>query len=136
MSNRTFKLTIQTPEGTLFSGDVTSIKTMTELGQIQVLAKHASFITSIQYSRLILDGVNETENTFILRRGVLSFNNAENTCSILAEYCQPQSEISPENVQQYLAFLESELTKGHDLKNIQLVYLENEKFAVKKLISN
>lgn len=133
MSNRTFKLTIQTPEGTLFSGDVTSIKTLTDAGQIQVFAKHASLITSIQYTRLVVQESN-SENTYILRRGILSFNNGENTCSILAEYCQPQSEISPENIQEYLAFLESELAKGHDLKNVQLVYLENEKFAVKKMI--
>ncbi len=131
---KNFKLTIQTPEGTILSKDVTSITLHPEDGQIQVLAKHTSFITSINHSkvRIEVDGVES--DTLLCRNAVFTFNNVPNEGTLIAEYCKFETEVSTESITEYLKFLEEQLAKGNDLSQFQLVYLENERFAVKKMI--
>ena len=48
---RAFKLTIVTPDGLAFSGDVESVLVRTSDGDVEILAGHADFITSLSIGR-------------------------------------------------------------------------------------
>lgn len=129
-----FKLSIETPEGTVLNQEVESITLNAEDGQIQVLAKHISFMTSIKYSRVSILIDDENSETLLCRNAVFTFNNDTNEGKLIAEYCKFETEVSTESITDYLKFLEEQLAKGNDLSQFQLVYLENEKFAVKKMM--
>lgn len=133
MANK-FKLSIETPDGSVLNQEVESIMLNTEDGQIQVLAKHTSFMTSVKYSRISILIDEENSETMLCRNAVFTFNNETNEGKLIAEYCKFETEVSSESITDYLKFLEEQLAKGGDLSQFQLVYLENEKFAVQKMM--
>jgi F0F1-type ATP synthase epsilon subunit len=134
MTKNSFKLTIETPEGTLLKEvDVNNIKFQAEDGMLQVFANHASFMTSLKYSSVEVTYTETNTDTYLARTGIFNFNNRANTGTLVVEYCQLKSEIKPEVIQDYLNYIQDQLAKGNDLSQVQLVYLENEKFAIKKM---
>lgn len=135
MTKKSFKLTIETPEGTILKEvDVNNVQFQAEDGALQVYSHHVSFMTSLKYSSLQLNYDETNSETYIVRSAIFNFNNKNNSATLVAEYCQLKSEISPESVKDYLAYIQEQLAKGTDLSKVQLVYLENEKFAVEKML--
>lgn len=135
MENK-FKLVIQTPEKPVFDGEARSIALTLEGGRVVVMANHASMVGTVKFtSATVVTGSDEETERFIVRQGVLNFDNASNTCRLMAYYCEKESEVSIEDAKEYLEFIESELAKGSDLSEFQIEYLENEKIAVNKQLS-
>jgi hypothetical protein len=58
----------------------------------------------------------------------------DNSAKLLTEYCQAQEQVSGETMHSYLSFIEEKLANKESLQDIELVYLENEKFAVKEML--
>lgn len=132
MENK-FKLIIQTPEKEVFNGEAKSIALTLEGGRVVVMAKHASMMGTVKFSSAtVVTGSEEESERYMVRQGVLNFDNATNTCRLMAYYCELESEVSIEDAKDYLEFIEEQLAKGSDLSDFQIDYLENEKIAVSK----
>lgn len=89
----TFHLTIRTPDAELFTGDVSSFNVATETGYIQVLAHHANFTGTVQFSPVKVENEKGAE-TYLVRNGIFYFDHKKNAASLLALYCEEQSQVS------------------------------------------
>jgi F0F1-type ATP synthase epsilon subunit len=137
MTKKTFTLSIETPEGTLLDkAEVTSVQFKAEDGGIQVLANHTSIMTSIKYTNFEVTIDKDSSENYLCRNGIFTFNQGENSGKLIAEYCQPKLQVSAENMHSYLEFIDEQLANKGSLSQIQLVYLENEKFAVEKILAD
>lgn len=134
MAQNTFNLTIRTPEGDVFQGDATSIRLRAENGQMQIFANHASLLATLLFSRIIVDTV-EGEQVYLARRGIINFNNKENSATLLVMYCQEESEVDLTTAEEYLKFIDEQIKQGKDLSKFQLTYLEDEKLAIETQIA-
>lgn len=129
-----FNLTIRTPQDNILAKKVVSIYFTAEGGDMMVLAHHANFMTTLQFSRVIVVDEQGTEETYMLRNGLFIFDNKTNTGRMLALYAEHISEVSQQTIEEYLAFLDEQLAKGSDLSQFQLVYLNREKLGVQQQI--
>jgi F-type H+-transporting ATPase subunit epsilon len=137
MKNNTFKLTIETPDGTVVNNkDIQSISFRSEAGDLQVFAHHTSLMTTVKYSRISIKITAETSETYFCRSAVFNFNNSQNSAHLIAEYCKAQTEVSRESTKDYLEYIKQTLKFKKDLSKVQLVYLEDEKFAVEKMLED
>lgn len=137
MSTNTFKLNIETPEGSLLQEvEVNNVKFKAEDGALQILANHISLLTTIQYSLFTVSYTddNTSQDIYFVRKGIFNFDHNTNTARLVAEYCEKEAEVSENSIQNYLEDLKEKLKNKEDLSELQLVYLENEKFAVEKMI--
>lgn len=129
-----FHLTIRTPEKDVFDGKVSSLSFNTEAGRVQILAHHANFTTTMQFSPVkIEDPVDNRDQNFLARSGIFSFDHKKNEALLLCMYCEEQSEVNYQTADEYLKFLTTELAKG-DLSDFQVLYLKGEKLAVEKQV--
>jgi len=128
----TFNLKIRTPDKEVFAGEVESIAFNAEDGRTQVLAHHANFMTTLQFSPLWIKGPDGTTE-FFARSGMFTFDHKKNEALLLCLYAEKGDEISYKTVEEYLKFLTEELSRG-DLSEYQVVYLQGEKLAVEKQV--
>ena len=127
-----FHLIIRTPDHDVFDGKISSLAFNTELGHVQILAHHANFTTTLLFSPVKLeDPVDSREQNYLARNGIFSFDHKKNEALLLCLYCEEQSEVNYQTVDEYLKFLTTELEKG-DLSSFQVLYLKGEKLAVEK----
>lgn len=131
---KTFNLIIQTPEKEVFNGKASSVAVDLDGGRVVVMSSHASMIGTVSFGSMEVK-VGETTEKFLVRQGLLNFDNQSNTCRIMAYYCEMESEISIEDAQDYLNFIEEKLAEGENLSEFQINYLESEKIAVSKQVS-
>lgn len=131
-----FHLTIRTPEKDVFDGKVTSLSFNSELGRVQVLAHHANFTTTLQFSAIkVEDPVDNRDQTFMARNGIFNFDRKKNEALMLCLYCEEQSQVNYQTAEEYLRFLTTELEKG-DLSDFQVLSLKGEKLAVERQIKS
>lgn len=130
----TFHLIIQTPLGTLFSGEVQNVLVKSELGKLGLLPHHADLVGALGYSTIQLKDSNNVEEEYIARRGTVQFDNEENNLRIVVADCQLKKELSLVSAKEYLALIEDMLAKGESLDNFQLEYMQGEKFLLEKQI--
>lgn len=129
-----FHLTIRTPDRDVFDSKVTSFSFNTETGRVQVLAHHANFTATMQFSTLtVQDPGDATDKTYLARSGIFSFDHKKNEALLLCMYCEETSEVTYKTAEEYLIFLTAELKKG-DLSEFQVVALKGEKLAVEKQV--
>lgn len=129
-----FHLLIRTPEKDIYEGNVSSFSFQSEEGWLQILAHHASFMTTMQFSPLRFESESESRaESFLGRNGIFYFDHKKNSAVLLCLFCEEQSEISYKTAEEYLSFLTSELGKG-DLSDFQVTFLKGEKLAVEKQI--
>ncbi|MEK7146247.1 MAG: hypothetical protein AAB802_03610 [Patescibacteria group bacterium] len=131
---KTFKLSIRTPQENILEKQVVSIYFANEEGDLMVLAHHANYMTTLQFSRVIVVDEKGNEETYMARNGLFIFDNKTNTGRMLALYAEHTHHVSSQTIQEYLAFLNEQLVKGEDLSQFQLVYLHREKLGVEKQI--
>ena len=132
--DKKFNLVIQTPEKEIFNGEATSLAVDLDGGRIVLLANHASIVGTVSFGSMEVR-IGESTDKFLLRQGLLNFDNATNSCRLMAYYCEMESEISIDDAKDYLKFIEEQLQSGKKMSDFQLKYLENEKIAVSKQIS-
>ncbi len=128
-----FQLTIRTPDKDVYTGNVNSVSFHAEDGQVQVLAHHASYMASIQFSTVKVEG-EAGGASYLARTGFFYFDHKKNEALMLCLYCEEQSEVSYQTVEEYLRFLTSEL-EGGNLSDFQVLYLKGEKLAVEKQVN-
>lgn len=136
MKNK-FNLVIQTPEKSVFAGEVESLSVRLDGGHEVIYAHHASMVGTVSFGSAVVGSGDNGEETdkFLVRQGFLSFDNATNTCRLAAYYCELETEVSEADAKDYLAFVEAELAKGASLSDFQIEYLEGEKIAVTKQLA-
>ncbi len=129
-----FHLTIRTPDRDVFDGKVSALSFNTEVGRVQILAHHANFTTTLLFSPVnIEDPVDNRDQNYLARSGIFSFDHKNNEALLLCLYCEEQSEVNYQTVEEYLKFLSTELAKG-DLSDFQVLYLKGEKLAVERQV--
>lgn len=129
MATNKFKFVLKTPEKTLYDGDVVDIMVRSEGGFLQAMARHADLTASVQFSGVRInhgDGLEE----FVVRRGILAFDNANNKASLLVLHGEAKADIDLVTAKEYLDFIEEQIKNGGNLSDFQLKYLENERLAV------
>ena len=125
-----FHLLVRTPDKEVFNGEISSVAFNAEDGRVQVLAHHANFVTTLQFSPLWIEGESGAVE-FLARGGMFTFDHKSNSATLLCLYAEKKEEISYQTTEEYLKFLSEELSKG-DLSDYQVLYLKGEKLAVEK----
>ena len=82
-----FKLSILTPEKTLFEGDVQYVEAPGTEGYFGVLAHHAALVTALASGTLTLRGANGTEERWQVDGGFFEVSN--NAATVLADSAGP-----------------------------------------------
>lgn len=126
-----FKLTIRTPYEEVYKGEVNSLTFANEEGEMQFLEDHASITATLEFSHILVEEENHDE-TFLGRKGMFTFDNATNESLLLLAYCEKESEVDYQTIQEYIESIEKQLREGKDLSEFQKLYLRNERVGVKK----
>jgi F-type H+-transporting ATPase subunit epsilon len=126
----TFQINIRTPEETLYEGEINKLSLTTDQGELQIMANHAALTGTISFCPVKLEDEKGKEDTFLIRNGLVLFNNKNNSATILALYGERRSEITHQTAKEYLKFIKKQLSEGHDMSEFQILYLEGEKLAV------
>ncbi|PIQ77531.1 hypothetical protein COV82_04020 [Candidatus Peregrinibacteria bacterium CG11_big_fil_rev_8_21_14_0_20_46_8] len=130
---RTFELTIRTPYEDLYVGkEVYTLSCVSQQGALQIFAHHASLTAAVGFSIVRVKDTKNIEESYVIRNGVLFFDNAENKAILLALHGEAKSELSYKTAKEYLDFLRECLDKGEDLSKYHVLYLEGEKLAVEE----
>lgn len=128
-----FKLIIRTPYEEVYKGEANTLTFATEEGEMQVLEDHASITATLDFSHILVEEENRDE-TFLGRKGILTFDNESNEALLLLAYCEKESEVDYSTIVEYIAFIENQLKEGKDLSEFQKLYLRNERVIVNKQI--
>lgn len=130
-----FKLSIRTPYEEVFKGEVESLQFASEEGELGIHEDHASITASVNFTHIVVSEEN-SEDTYIARKGIFLFKNETNEATFLLAYCEKESEIDYKTVQEYIHFLEQQLEEGHDLSDFQISYIKGEKIAVEEQLKS
>lgn len=82
-----FKLSILTPEKTLFEGDVQYIEAPGTEGYFGVLANHAALVTALSAGTLTVRGASGAEERWAVEGGFFEVSN--NSATVLADSAGP-----------------------------------------------
>lgn len=91
---KTFKLTVGTPDGLIFEGDVERIKCRTITGDLAILADHCNFCTALGMGEAYIRFEDGTERHAACIGGMLSMMVKK--CSLLATTWEWKEEIDLE----------------------------------------
>lgn len=133
-----FKLDILSPEGSVFSGEVSQMTLPTETGVLTILADHADIITKLSSGQVEIE--HEGERRFIaIMGGFLEVSN--NVASIIADFAVRSDELDEQKIQKAKEYAEEQLKKKDKLasaineRDLQKAILEL-KFFDKTKIKN
>ncbi len=135
MENK-FKLTISTPDESIFSGEVEALHFDTEEGSMQIFANHSSETAAYSFSRIEVKETAENNDYYFVRNAIFSFNNKKNEAQLLAIHCEKEAEINKQTAKEYLDSVKKQLEEGKDLSEFQILYLKGEQFAVEKQLES
>lgn len=132
--NTTFHLLIQTPDATLLSADVSSLRIETDNGELEILPHHSHLIATVQHAapRVM---IGNTEHVFAVRNGSVYFDTEKNVCRVLASWGQKREEVTHESLVEYLAFIENKLANHESLNSYQIKYLRDQKESTDAMLS-
>ena len=82
-----FKLSILTPERSVFEGDVQYVEAPGTEGYFGVLANHAAMVTALAQGTLTVRGANGTEERWEVAGGFFEVSN--NAATVLADAAGP-----------------------------------------------
>ena len=74
------------PQDTLFAGEALSVSSKNSSGNFDILAQHASFVTIIEKSPIVIRPVNQDKITFTFSVAVIYA-----TRNLVTIYAQPES---------------------------------------------
>lgn len=103
-----FKLDILSPDGSVFSGEVSQMTLPTETGILTILADHADIITKLSSGQVEIE--QEGERKFIaIMGGFLEISN--NVASIIADFAVRSEELDEQKIQKAKEYAEEQLKK-------------------------
>lgn len=131
-----FKLDILSPEGTVFSGEVSQMTLPTESGIITILPEHSDLITKLSGGQVEIE--SEGEKKFIsIMGGFLEISG--NVASIMADFAVKSEELDEQKIIQAQKYAEEQLKKKDVLNsainehNLQKAILELKMFDKNKI---
>ena len=83
----TFKLSILTPERSVYEGDVSYVEAPGTEGYFGVLANHAALVTALSVGTLTVRGANGVEEKWQVAGGF--FEVSHNSATVLADSVNP-----------------------------------------------
>lgn len=89
-----FEAQLLTPEGSLFSGDVTGVQVPGTQGSFEMKTLHADIISSLEVGRILIRQVGGEERYFAVSGGFVEMH--DNVLTLLAEAAEPVKAIDVE----------------------------------------
>lgn len=96
----TFSVEVLTPEGEVFSGEVTRLSTRTVVGEVGILANHVPILAALKPTRLRLFRPDSEPIEFAQSHG--TFQVFANQAEILVEEAVPVDELDPASLEAQL----------------------------------
>jgi len=125
------ELSIVTPEGLKYSGDVKKVAMPAANGEIEIHPGHIPFISTSEPGFVTFTDSTGKESVIIVDKGFIQIDS--DSIKILVEDAKLSSEIDKKEVEKKVALLEKELT-GQDTMNIDYQLKEKELKYYKALI--
>ena len=85
-----FKLTISSPNGNVFDGEVTCLMLRGAEGDLAVLAGHTPFVTSVQPCKVVIDVDEENQMVATVQGGLLTVG--KDSVTLLTASYKPEKE--------------------------------------------
>jgi F-type H+-transporting ATPase subunit epsilon len=136
----TYKLDILSPEGNVFSGEVSFATFPTMAGDITVLAGHTAIITKLSVGEVVID-INGEKKFITIAGGFLEFS--DNVASVIADFAIRSEEIDDKKIEEAKKHAQEQMAKKdkissavmeHDLQKaiLELKFFENIKSKNKR----
>jgi F-type H+-transporting ATPase subunit epsilon len=114
-----FPVEVLTPEGEVFNGEVEMVSTVTTLGQIGILARHAPLLASLEPTELRIYKTETEIVRFAQAEGYLQV--AHNHALLLVEEAHRLEDLDAEDLRERLRVAELELEQaGEDTERRQV----------------
>jgi len=132
----TYKLDILSPEGSVFSGEVTQACFPTLSGQITILAGHTALISKLSSGEVEIEQNGEKKSIAIMG-GFLEVS--DNIVSVIADFAIRSDDIDEQKIQQAKQYAQEQLKKKDKVssefaeREFQKAILELKVFEHKKL---
>ena len=110
----TYKLDILSPQGKIFSGDVSFATFPTMSGDITVLAGHTAIITKLSVGEVTID-VNGEKKFIAIAGGFLEFSN--NVASVIADFAVRSEEIDDKKIEEAKKHAREQMAKKDKLSS-------------------
>ncbi len=122
------QLSIVTPEGLKFSGDVNKVSMPAADGQIEIYAGHVPFMATSEPGMISFTDLEGKEEFIIVDKGFIQIDS--DIIKVLVEDAKVPSEINDKEIQTQIAIIEKDLAgkntleKDYILKDKQLKYFK------------
>jgi F0F1-type ATP synthase epsilon subunit len=134
MAVTTFTFSLRSPLETVFEGQVENVRLKTDLGMMEILPDHASLVGTILYSQVAVrhDG---TEENFIIRQGSVSVDE-QGVARITALNVEKESSLSVTSIEEYLVYINEQLTGERTLNDYQVKFLGEQRAALEESLKD
>jgi F-type H+-transporting ATPase subunit epsilon len=114
-----FPVEVLTPEGEVFNGEVEMVSTVTTLGQIGILARHAPLLATLEPTELRLYKTENEIIRFAQAEGYLQVGG--NHALLLVEEAHPVADLDANDLRERLRIAEEEIeAAGEDTERRQV----------------
>lgn len=110
----TYKLDILSPQGKVFSGDVSFATFPTTSGNITILAGHTALITKLSVGEVTID-VNGEKSFITIAGGFLEFS--DNVASVIANFAVRSEEIDDKKIEEAKKLAREQMAKKDKLSS-------------------
>ena len=119
MAHAKFPVEVLTPEGEVFNGEVEMVSTVTTLGQIGILARHAPLLATLEPTELRLYKTETEIIRFAQAEGYLQVGG--NHALLLVEEAHPVADLDGNDLRERLRIAEEEIeAAGEDTERRQV----------------
>ena len=119
MAHAKFPVEVLTPEGEVFNGEVEMVSTVTTLGQIGILARHAPLLATLEPTELRLYKTENEIIRFAQAEGYLQVGG--NHALLLVEEAHPVADLDANDLRERLRIAEEEIeAAGEDTERRQV----------------
>lgn len=129
----TFAFSLRTPLNTIFEGDVDAVRLKTDLGQMEILPDHATLAGTILFSRVNIHS-GGVEQVYIIRQGSVSVDS-QGVVRVTALDAQEAESLSVKSVEEYLLYLNKQLSGEQQLNDYQKKFLSEQRSALEETLS-
>lgn len=127
------RVTINTPDGVNHELQSDQVTLNTEVGQMQILPGHISFLGSIIFSPVSIALKNHEEH-FLLRQGFVMVDGHTDTVRLFAFAADKKESLDHDTINEYLNFVLSKLDKPEELNKFQVQFLTEQEHALKLMV--
>lgn len=132
MAHTPFPVEVLTPEGEVFNGEVEMVSTVTTLGQIGILARHAPLLATLEPTELRLYRTETEVIRFAQAEGYLQVG--DNHALLLLEEAYPIEDLDADDLRERLRAADEGIEQaGEDTERRRVA--EREKRRVERFLS-